>query len=167
MKPFFFPFILALISITYFPLLLPKLHLFYFAPFLSLLSKKASIKEGVFLSILSGWILDALSTNTIFGFEAFLFLSVYLMNYPLKDLFFIDKPHASILSTALISINYTFLKILFLLIFSKLPPLTLKSLLSEFFLMPLADGIYGFFWFTTPLLFVTLLKKSYIRWKTS
>lgn len=150
------PFCLALFSALFGTLLLPSLRLIAFAPFLSLAYMRTSLLASLWLSFLSGLIIDLLSAELRFGTYALNYSLTTLILYNQKRHFFEDKP----LSLPLFTLFFSLISTLLQLILLKEVSFTWKLALTDLCVMPLCDALYALFWFTIPLKIIAYVKKG-------
>jgi|SRR5579862_2438310 len=149
--PLLFPFFLAVIATGCASVFLPHIRLHTFAPFLALLYARCSRMSSFWISSLCGLLIDALGSELRFGVHALSFSVATLFLYSQKKHFYNDKPLALSLFTFQISLIITFILFLFSFLSHSLPPITLKWIISDFFLMSFFDALYAFIWFSLPL----------------
>lgn len=156
-----FGFILSLSALLLQGLLVPKLSLFVFAPFLALLVLRRPLSYSLWLAGASGAIMDLFSDDPI---------GLYALNFTLATAFFLrfrtrfssDSPLHFPLLTTLISILATLLQWLLLFLFDRRVPFHGQWILTDLIGMPIADGIFAFVWFTGPLLAADKLYKMWV-----
>ncbi|MDN3508930.1 MAG: hypothetical protein P0S93_02740 [Candidatus Neptunochlamydia sp.] len=132
-----------------------------FSPYLAILYQRSEWIKALWISTLCGCILDLLSTSS-FGLHALQMLLVTICLYRLR-IHFIDKPIGLASYTALISLASTLFSRLSLLLYDPGFPFTFKGLITDFILMPLADALHAFLFFSCSLIFYRLLQKLYFR----
>lgn len=151
-------FLIATLSLLIIHPLLP-IPLIAYAPYLMSILMHHSLKKVLWHSILCGIIVDLFQSTLPFGYSALGYLLASLIIYRQKWWFFNDKLGSLSFFVALFSLLFS----LFQLITFKLQnhPITLSwySLLSDFVLMPVCDGLYAFICFTSPLLIYSQIKK--------
>lgn len=152
------PFFLALVATLFFPIFLPHLHLLTFTPFLALACMRKSFIYVLWLSILSGLVLDLFTSEVGFGLNALAYVLTTVVLYNQKRHFFVDKPLGLSVYTTFISFVVSF----FLLIFQRVS-FSLGMNVTELLIMPIIDGLYAFLWFTCPLTLYHHAKK--IGWR--
>jgi hypothetical protein len=144
-------FILSLIAFACTLVFLPGFPMLVFAPFCALVIQKKS--QGVFLwsAALVGMLYDCFSSSTPFG----LFSLCYTLTAQIVSLFK-TRAFASYLPlhTVLFSSIYLLVQ---LVIIQKFSPF--------FVWIPLVDGLYAFFWHSTPLMIYTRVYDH--RWKSN
>jgi len=145
---------LAALAHCVFPLLFPKLHLFYFAPYLAYLLKSHPLEKALRFALIPALFLELSVTETPFGRLTIVIILALLATRPFIQLFFLDRFYSLSLYTSLFSVFFA----LFSWLFIDPIPFTSKSFVSELIFMPLVDGVYAFFWFTCPLKLVNLFK---------
>lgn len=141
-----FPFLLSLLATLFCSIFFPNLHLLTFSPFLALFCMRNSFLNALWIAVLSGLILDLLSSSIGFGLNALAYTIATVFLYKQKRHFFVDQPLALSVYTVLFSSTISCI----LYIFQNIP-FSLSIVISEFILMPILDGIYAFLWFTCPI----------------
>jgi rod shape-determining protein MreD len=141
------------------------LKLTYFAPFLILIFYKTSIYTSIWLSIISGLILDLFSSS-YFGLNAICYASASVFLYNEKKYFSLKNINISIF-TAIYSFIFSLFYPLCLFIFEKGIKITFKWMITDLLIMPFIDGIYAFLLFAIPLIFIQKTKNINLRnlWK--
>jgi len=132
-----------------------------FSPYLAILYRRSEWIKALWIATLCGFILDLLSTSP-FGLHALQMLVVTICLYRFR-IYFVDKPIGLASYTALISLASTLFSRLSLIIYDSGLPFTFKGLITDFILMPLADALYAFLFFSCPLIFYQLLRKLYFH----
>ncbi len=161
--PLIFSFSLALFFATCGTVFLPRVHLFAFSPFLALLYNNTSFIKSLWMASLCGLIIDLLSSEFRFGVHALNYCLTTLLLYKQKKHFIEDKALALSLFTVIISIVSTPLQFFLISTFGRALPLSGKLILTDLMIMPVADAVYAFLWFTCPLKLYAHIKK--IGWK--
>lgn len=162
--PLLFSFSLALFFALWGTALLPHLRLLAFAPFLALLYNKRSFVKSLWIASLCGLIIDLLCSELRLGVHALNYCGTTLLLYKQKRHFFEDKALALSLFTLLISIVSTILQFFLISIFGQGLPLSAKLILADLLVMPVADAVYAYLWFTCPMLLYAYIKK--VSWRT-
>ncbi|MDJ0652264.1 MAG: hypothetical protein QNJ27_04600 [Simkaniaceae bacterium] len=132
-----------------------------FSPYLAILYWRSKWMKALWVSILCGFILDLFSTSP-FGLRALQLLLVTISLYSFR-IYFVDKSSGLASYTALISLGSTLISRLLLTLYDPGLPFTFKGLITDFLLMPLADALYAFLFFSCPLIFYRLLRKLYFH----
>jgi rod shape-determining protein MreD len=157
--PLLFTFSLALFFAICGTVFLPHIRLLAFAPFLGLLYNQTSFVKSLWLASLCGLAIDLLCSEFRLGIHALNYCLTTLLLYKQKRHFFEDKPLALSLFTVPISIVSTLLQVFLISIFDHALPLSGKLLVTDLMIMPLADAIYAFLWFTCPMMLFIHIKK--------
>jgi len=152
--PLAFPFFLALAAFLFCPLFFPSIRLAAFAPFLAIVLKRKTLLHALWIAVLSGLIVDLCNSDLFFGFFALSYGLAAAIAYLARKWFTLEVPPSFAIYTALISALCSLIQLVFLSF-----PFQPSALFSNLFLMPLADGLYAFFWFTCPMLGYTAWKK--------
>ncbi|MGC2595664.1 MAG: mreD [Rhabdochlamydiaceae bacterium] len=161
--PLIFPFSLALIFAICGTVFLPHLRLFAFAPFLALLYNKTTFTKSLWLASICGLAIDLLCSEFRLGIHALNYCLTTLLLYKQKRHFVEDKQLALCLFTAIISGVSTLLQFFLIALFDHALPLSGKMFITELTIMPLADAVYAFLWFTCPMMLYAHIKK--IGWR--
>lgn len=132
-----------------------------FSPYLAILYHRSEWVKALWISTLCGFILDLLSTAP-FGMHALQMFLAALFLYGFR-IYFVDKPIGLASYTALISLTSTLLSRLSLTLYDPALPFTFKGLTTDFILMPLADALYAFLFFSCPLICYRLMRKVYFH----
>lgn len=152
-------FSLALFFTIFAPLWFPKLHLFYFAPYLILTFYRTTRYKALWSAFGCGLLIDLFSSNPFFGLTAVNYCVVTFIIHGQVRNFFEDKFSTLPLMTALFSVFSTLLSMILLFFLGNSVELSWEWCATDLLLMPLADALYGFLFFS--LLFQLLHK---IRW---
>jgi len=158
--PLLFPFALALLWSCLGGALIPWLHLLPFAPFLVFAYMRCSFPVSLWWALLSGLIIDLMSSQMHFGLHALNYCLTTLAIYTQRKHFFEDKPIALSVFTALFASTSTLLQLLLFSAFERHLPFNWKSLLSDLFAMSILDGIFAFIWFTLPMKLYLHIRKT-------
>jgi len=155
--PLLFFFILSFLSLVFGGTLFPWTRIIAFAPFLSVVFQRKELLPSLWMACLCGLCTDLLSYDLHFGIFCFCFTLTTFLTYHLRKYFFEDSLHSIPLYTAVIS--FVFSAIQFFLIRNHIG-LNIQTALFNLAIMPFADAIYGFIWFTCPaVLYCILMKK--------
>ena len=157
--PLYFSFALAVFFALFGTVFLPHVHLLAFSPFLALLYSRHSFMASLWIASLCGLAIDLLSSEFRFGIHALNYCLTTLVLYRRKRHFFEDKPLALSLFTFFISIVSTILQLLLIALFDRALPLSGKLLITDLLLMPAADALYAFVWFSCPMMLFIYIKK--------
>lgn len=153
--PFLLAFAVAIMGTVFFP----AIRLFAFAPFLALVFIRADFITSLWIAALTGLIIDLLSSQMRFGAYSFSYCLTALVVYHQKRHFFVEKPLALALYTAVISTVCSALELVFLYAFDAHPPLNLRLILTDVMGMSLVDAVYAFICFTCPMKIYPYLKR--------
>lgn len=147
--------------VALFVLLTAPFPLFPFSPYLAILYRRSSFIKSLWVAAFCGLLVDLL-TDRPFGLHALNLTVVTFFFYRLR-VYFVDKPIGLASYTAILSLSITLISwILFSLCGQNLP-LTFKGITTDFFVMPLADSLYGVLCFSLPLSLYRLGKNLYYR----
>ena len=161
--PLLFPFFLSLFFAICGTAILPHIRLLSFSPFLALLYNRCSFHKSLWIASLCGLSIDLFSSEFRLGIHALNYCLTTFLLYNQKQHFFEDKPLALSLFTALISVVSTIMQLLLISIFDRALPLSFKLFYIDLIIMPLADGLYAFLWFSCPIMLYLHFKK--IGWR--
>ena len=162
--PLLFAFFLALFFSLWGTALLPQVHLLAFSPFLALLFHRTGLVRSLWIASLCGLIVDLLCSELRLGVHALNYCGTTLLLYKQKRHFIEEKALALSLFTLLISIVSTLLQWVLISIFGQSFSLSGKLLLTDILVLPLADAVYGYLWFTCPMLLYAYIKK--VGWRS-
>jgi rod shape-determining protein MreD len=159
-----FAFILSFIALLLQGILLPKITILAFAPYLAILILKLPHTQSLILASLCGAIMDLMSDDPI-GLHAINYtVSVWLF-FKIKSHFSFEKATHLTLLTALISSFSTIFQLILLFLFDRRVPFSGRWAFMELIGMPIVDAIYAFIWFVAPMdLFQKVRKKLVIFW---
>ncbi len=161
--PLIVSFFLALTFAVCGTVFLPRVHLLAFSPFLAILYHNTRFTKSLWIASLCGLIIDLLSSEFRFGVHALNYCLTTLLLYKQKKHFIEDKAIALSLFTVIISVVSTLLQFFLIFIFDRALPLSGKLILTDLIIMPVADAVYAFLWFTCPLKLFAHIKK--VGWK--
>jgi rod shape-determining protein MreD len=157
--PLLFPFSFAFFFAICGTVFLPQIHLIAFSTFLALLYNKANFVKSLWIASLCGLAIDLLSSEFRFGIHALNYCLTTLLLYRQKRHFVEDRSLALSLFTVIISVASTLLQFFLISIFDRALPLSGKLIITDFMIMPLADAVYAFLWFTCPMKLFVHIKK--------
>lgn len=157
-----FSFWIALICALFGPVFFPRLHLFYFAPYLVFCVYRYSRLGLFWRASLCGIILDLLSSTTHFGLSSLNYCFVAWILYGQKRNFFEDKLSTLPLMTFVFSTLSTGFSVLLALLFGNSHPLSWQWVASDLFGMSLADSLYALL-FSLPFQLVYALRRMRLR----
>lgn len=150
-KKIYLLFLLALIPLLLWPVLSPKTSLCFFAPFFAVLFYKCTFKTILVLSLVCGVFTDLISGQGALGLYTLCYVGSSLLLYHLKVFFFEDGITTLPILSYLYAVMFSLLEILILAFSKQLPQLTLPKVLDHLFVIPLANIIYAFVWFSLPV----------------
>lgn len=133
-----------------FPLFFPELKLFYFVPFLIILTYQKSLIHCLWGALGCGMIIDLFSAEPFFALHALNYSFIIFVIHQLRFYFFADSLTTLPLLTFLFSILSTVLHLLLYYIFGIPFSLNLAWLKTDLVYMPLLDALYGFAFFILP-----------------
>jgi rod shape-determining protein MreD len=141
------------------PSIFPLIRLLAYAPLFALLCMKTSRQMAMFVTIITGLIID-LCTTTPFGFNCLIYSLTMLLMYDQKK-FFADKILSLSLYTIFISVSITIIRYVLCFIFSLPLFFSFYTILSDIILMPILDGIYGMILIFIPIKILRLFVYNY------
>jgi hypothetical protein len=156
------PFSLSLFIALFQTAFLPQLRIMAFAPFRALVYQKKRFVPSLWLAVLSGCVIDLLTSELHFGLYALNYVCTTVLLYRRKRNFFADRSFSLALFTALISAVSSLLHIFLLIIFSTGLRMSAKFLFTDLLFMPFLDAFSAFLWFTCPMKFYKYVKQH--RW---
>lgn len=131
--------------------LMPGVRLMAFAPFLALVYTRRPFVRALWLAALCGLVMDLMSCQLRFGLYALNYCLTTLLLYSQKRHFFDDKPLSLPLYTFFVSGAASLIEFGLIAVFHKSLSLDGKTAFTELLMMPLADALYAFLWFTCPI----------------
>jgi rod shape-determining protein MreD len=154
-------FILAMLAVALQGLLIPRLAILAFAPFLALAILRCQQKRALWLGALSGALIDLLSDDPM-GLHALNYTVIAALLFPFRKHFLYDQPLHLSLFTGLISILSTILQLFLLFLFDRRVPFEGKWIFADLVGMPVIDALYAFTWFAAPLSFFDKLRRMWV-----
>lgn len=151
--PYFF-------NALFFQTLFSPFRLFSFAPALVAIFGKVTFIPSLWIAVCFGTTVDLFSSSYPFGFYALNYTLITCLLYRYRC-YFVAKPIGLCSFTYIFSTFSTALAKVLLLFSKATLPLTLASLATDFFIMPIFDALYAFLCFSCPLICYNFLKK---RW---
>lgn len=140
------------------PVIVPQARLMFFVPFLIILFYQKSLPVSLWLSFLCGLIIDLLSAQSPFGFNACSYTLTTATIYRQKRNFFSDHLSTLPIMTFLFSFLTTIFEIIILSIFGFHASIGFQWIISDLLLMPCFDALFAFLGFI--LIPLSLQKKS-------
>jgi rod shape-determining protein MreD len=156
-----FAFILAALALILQSILVPKLAILAFAPFLSLVMMRRDFRKALILSAISGSLVDLLSDDPM-GLHALNYTLVTALLYRIRANFSAEQPLHLSLYTTLVSSLSTALQLTLLFLFDRRVPFDGRWVLADLIGMPLIDALYAFVWFAAPLALFSQIKKLWV-----
>jgi rod shape-determining protein MreD len=157
--PLLFPFGLCAFFALFGSALEPSLRLFAFSPFFAFLYHRTPLHVSLWISALSGLLIDLISSETRLGSYALISSLTTLVLQNKRHRFFEDKPLSMGIFTVLISAVATVIQWISSPFFGKSIRLSLGLFCTDFVLMPLCDALYGFVLIYCPMLLFAYVKK--------
>jgi rod shape-determining protein MreD len=143
-------FMISAVAILVGPLLLPKIHLFYFAPFMVICLYHYTRIELLWRSLLCGVIVDLLSSGSFFGMTSVNYCIVSGLLYGQTRNFFEDKLSTFPLMTFFFSFFSTLLSVFFSFFTGFEHPLSLLWIATDLIGMSVVDALFALFAFSLP-----------------
>lgn len=160
-----FAFILAAIALFLQGVIFPGISFLTFAPWIALVilkSKRSThLWKTLWLASLAGVFTDLFSDHPM-GLHAISYCLCSLFLFRLKNHFLYEKPLHLSLFTTLVSFVSTQLQLFFLFLFDRRVPFTGKWAISDWFGMPVADGIFAWICFAGPLFLFSKANRLWI-----
>jgi cell shape-determining protein MreD len=139
---------------------LPKLSIFAFLPFLSLLALKTNLIRLLWGAFLVGFFVDLLSDDPM-GLHALNYVLTSAFLWKIHKAFDADEPlHLSLLTLIGSSLS-TALQLTLLFLFDRRIPFDGRWIVTDLIGMPVIDAVYAFVWIAAPL---TLCKHILRLW---
>lgn len=162
--PFWFPLCLAVFVALFGSVFFPYFRVIALAPFLAFVYTRYTLLRCLWIASLCGLLLDLTTSQLHFGIYALIYTFATLIAHPQKRHFFVDKPLALSIYSAITSAIISLFQLFFLCFIDKKLPFNAQLILSDLFIMPLLDGLYALLWFTLPFKIYTYIQKQ--DWKT-
>lgn len=131
-------------------ILLPRLSILAFAPFVGLAILQPNLPRALWLSAAAGCVVDLFSDDPM-GLHALNYVVVAALLFRIRKHFSYEQPLHLSLFTALISVSSTLLQLVLLFLFDRRVPFGGKWILADLIGMPVIDALYAFVWVTAPL----------------
>lgn len=143
-------FIISCVLTLFLPTIIPYAHILYFVPLIVICMYQKTLITCVYYSLVCGLFIDLVSDGDRIGFYAMNYsLSTFIL-YPQKKNFFADNLTTLPLMTFFYSVISTSLEVAYFLSVSRIPPLTIKWVISDIIVMPSIDAVYAFIIFILP-----------------
>lgn len=156
-----FAFILGAIALILQGILIPRIAIFAFAPFLALATLRCELMRALTLSALAGAALDLLSDGPM-GLHALNAILTTAILFRIRRRFSHNDPlHLSFFS-GLVSALSTVLQLILLFLFDRRVPFGGKWAFADFIGMPAIDALYAFVWFVAPLSLADKLRRMWV-----
>jgi rod shape-determining protein MreD len=154
-------FFLALTALLLQGVMIPKLAILAFAPFLALVLMKSRWIRALSFSALAGCLLDLLSDDPM-GLHAINYTAIMMLLFRFRGRFDAEQPLHLCLVTALISLLSTLLQLTLLFLFDRRVPFGGRWIFADLVGMPVIDALYAFVWFAAPLSFCEWVRKLWV-----
>jgi len=154
-------FLLGTIALLLQGILLPRLGILAYAPWIALLVLKESLNKTLWLSCVAGAFVDLLSDDPM-GIHALNYTLVAAFLYRFRKHFLFDQPFHLSLFTALVSLSSTLFQLALLFLFDRRVPFEGRWVLADLIGMPVIDALYAFVWFSALLTLFTRLRRFWV-----
>lgn len=154
-------FILSAIALILQGIVLPRIAILAFAPFLALAMMRCEMRRALWLSALAGVLVDLLSDDPM-GLHALNYSIVVGLLFKVKKHFLHDQPFHLSLYTALVSSLSTALQLMLLFLFDRRVPFDGRWIFADLVGMPVIDALYAFVWFAAPLSLFDKMKRMWV-----
>lgn len=154
-------FVLALSALILQGIVIPKLTLLAFAPYLALALMRLPWMRALWMSALAGCFLDLLSEDPM-GMHALNYTTVTALLFRFRKPFSPEQPFHVSLITAGFSFLSTLLQGFLLFLFDRRIPFSGKWVFADLIGMPLIDALYAFVWFAAPLALCDWVRNSWV-----
>jgi rod shape-determining protein MreD len=154
-------FLMASMALFLQGIILPRIAILAFAPFIALVMMRCEMSRALWMSALSGCLVDLLSDDPI-GLHALNYTIVAFILYRVKNHFSYDQPFHLSLYTSFVSSLSTGLQLMLLFLFDRRVPFDGRWFLADFIGMPVIDALYAFVWFAAPLVLFDKLKRIWV-----
>lgn len=150
---------LALCGTVVGPIFFPRVHLFYFAPYLVICLYRHSRIALLWRACLCGVIIDLLSSGSLFGLTSINYCCVAFLLYGQTRHFFEDKLSTLPLMTFLFSLLSTGFLAGGALFLQRGYPLSWIWVATDLIGMPIADALYALLVFSLPFQLIYEIRK--------
>jgi rod shape-determining protein MreD len=134
------------------PSLFSQIRIFFFLPFLIIACYQKNLPSVLWFGFICGLILDLLSSSVRLGIHSLTFCITLMILYPQKRNFFADSISTLPIMTLLFSIISSLVMVILLYSLEINYMLSWHWLLTDLIIMPVADTVYAFCFFTLPAL---------------
>jgi rod shape-determining protein MreD len=154
---------ISFLIILFGPIFIPKLHLFYFAPYLIICLYTQTRISVLWKAYLCGLILDLLSSSSFFGFSSLNYCLVCWVLYGQKRHFFEDHLSTLPVMTFLFSFLSTLVSCCLFFYCEQSFPFSWSWIATDLFLMPLLDSAYALLVFSLPFQIIYKIRRMRLR----
>lgn len=154
-------FTMATIALFLQGIILPRIAILAFAPFIALVLMRCDLSRALWLSALAGALVDLLSDDPI-GLHALNYAIVAFVLFRVKNHFSYDQPFHLSLYTGFVSSLSTGLQLILLFLFDRRVPFDGRWFFADLVGMPVIDALYAFVWFAAPLVLFDKLKRIWV-----
>jgi rod shape-determining protein MreD len=144
-------FLISFLSLLIIPIYFPSLHLLFFAPTLIISLYRKRLLLTFWHALFCGLICDLFSSSTYFGTTSLGFALIVAILSRFKRYFFDDSLTTLPIMTFFFGLLYPFVHWVMHLFFPSFSFFSWRFLLTDVFLMSLADTLYAFLLFSLPL----------------
>jgi len=158
-----FSFLLGTIALLLQCVLLPRLSILAFAPWIALLCMRCPLDRTLWLSALAGAMVDLISDDPM-GLHALNYVLTAALLYRFRNHFLFDQPLHLSLFSGLVSGVSTLLQLALLFLFDRRVPFGGRWVLADLVGMPVIDALYAFVWFAAPLALFAWLRRYWVHY---
>ncbi len=160
-KKLIIPFCWGLVAVIFFPMASPSLNLSFFTAPLAFAYMHTTLAASLSLAVLSGLVMDSMTTSFPFGVHALILFVCTLFLYRFRQQFFKEKPFSLGVYSAFTSLCMTILTFLVNILLERALPFTWRGIISDFMIMPIIDGLFAIFWFSLPKILIRIGKRQF------
>lgn len=144
-------------------ILLPRLAILAYAPWIALLVMQCSLNRTLWLSAAAGAVIDLISDDPM-GLHALNYVLTGALLYRFRKHFLFDQPLHLSLFTALVSGTSTLLQLALLFLFDRRVPFGGRWIIADLVGMPMIDALYAFVWFAAPLALFGRMRRYWVHY---
>jgi len=153
-------FFLGLFAFFFGTVFFPSFRLIVFAPFLAIVFQQKSFLYSLWMAAFVGLIVDLFNTEFRFGLFSLSYILTTLGSYREKRRFFEESLLTLPLYTTLISFVFSVVTFCLITFFHQRLSFNISVLFTNFLILPLVDGLYGFLWFSCPMILYNIFKRN-------
>jgi cell shape-determining protein MreD len=143
---------LALLPTLFIRAIFPSLNLAFLVPFIVYCYYRTSFASSLWVALGCGLLIDLLSSDGRLGLFALNYTLTTACLYHRQKHFFEESISTLPLMTILFSLLSALIQLPLLFGLESGAPFSFFWVITDLLLMPFADGIYAFFWFSLPIL---------------